>query len=288
MTVYNLGSINVDLLYSVPHLPTAGETLAAHEMQQFLGGKGANISVAAARAGAEVRHIGAVGQDGGWTLERLNRYGVRTDQISTIDAPTGHAIIAVDPEGENLIILLGGANQKLTVDQVISSLTQAEPGDFLVLQNETNAQGFAARRAHERGLKVCYVAAPFDVQAVEHVLPHSDILILNAVEAEQLEAATGQNPDALPVQDVIVTLGAEGVRHYDNAAGHTHSHPAHKVPVLDTTGAGDTFAGYLVAGLDQGMTMAEALAQAQIAAALMVGRTGTADVIPTLSEVNSF
>ena len=118
MAIWNLGSINADMVYAMPHLPAAGETLAAHSLSQFLGGKGANMSVAAVRAGSTVHHIGAVGPDGAWAIDRMKGYGAGTDHIVQVETPTGHAIIAVEPEGENQIILFPGANRALSQDQL--------------------------------------------------------------------------------------------------------------------------------------------------------------------------
>ncbi|MCE8518591.1 ribokinase [Ruegeria pomeroyi] len=285
MAIWNLGSINADMVYAVPHLPGPGETLAASGMERFLGGKGANMSVAAARAGSHVHHIGAVGPDGRWAIDRLTEYGVDTRHIATLDAPTGHAIIAVEPGGENLIVLLPGANRAISPERVASVLADAAPSDLLVVQNETSAQVEAARLGRERGLTVCYAAAPFDAQAVRDVLPWLDFLILNAVEAEQLQQATGLSPDQLPVQHVIVTLGSKGARYFDTNQGKTAEYPAHKVKAVDTTGAGDTFTGYVLSGMDRGLPMPQAITQATRAAALMVMRHGTADVIPDLKEI---
>ncbi|WP_406647307.1 ribokinase [Aliisedimentitalea scapharcae] len=285
MAIWNLGSINADMVYTMPHLPTAGETLAATELDQFLGGKGANMSVAAARAGSLAHHIGAVGPDGKWAVDRLTEYGVDTRHIAQIDVPTGHAIIAVDQQGENQIILYSGANQKIDQNSLKQALTQANAGDILVMQNETNLQVDAARMARGLGLKVCYAAAPFDEVAVQAVLPYLDFLILNQVEAAQLERSTGKTPDALGVSDVIMTLGARGARHIDGNTGVIHDIPALPVTAVDTTGAGDTFTGYILSGLDRGLPMVNAMAQANRAAALMVTRHGTADVIPDLKDV---
>lgn len=285
MTIWNLGSINADLVYAVPHLPEAGETLAASELQKFLGGKGANMSVAAARAGAQVSHIGAVGSDGRWARDRLTEYGIDTRHIAEVDGPTGHAIIAVDAQGENLIVLLPGANHAVEKQQLTQALGKAQAGDLLVMQNETNAQVEAAKLGRDLGLTVCYAAAPFQAEAVQAVLPYLDFLILNEIEAEQLQAASGLAPSDLPVEHVIVTLGAKGARYHQR--GHDpQEFEAHKVTAVDTTGAGDTFTGYVLAGMDRGMPMAQAIAQANRAAALMVMRHGTADVIPNLKEVH--
>lgn len=287
MAIWNLGSINADMIYAVPHLPAPGETLAATGLQRFLGGKGTNMSVAAARAAAHVRHIGAVGPDGGWAVERLLEYGVDTRHIRRVDAPTGHAVVAVEPGGENQIVIYPGANRAIPEDAVRAALAEAAAGDILLIQNETNAQVLAARIGRELGLRVCYAAAPFDAAAVQAVLPQLDFLILNAVEAAQLEQATGLAPQALPVRDVIVTLGAEGARYFDTNKGETRDFPAIPVTSVDTTGAGDTFTGYVLAGLDRGMPMAQAIAQAMRAAAIMVTRHGTADVIPDLKDVQA-
>ncbi len=285
MAIWNLGSINADMVYSLPHLPQAGETLAAGEFAQFLGGKGANMSVAAARAGSHVCHIGAVGPEGTWARDRLMEYGVDTRHIAQIDTPTGHAIVAVDQGGENQIILFPGANRAITQDQLGQALSAASAGDILVMQNETNLQAEAARMGRDLGLQVAYAAAPFDAKAVQAVLPHIDLLFMNEVEAGQLQEATGLAPEALGVADVIITLGAKGARHIHGPSGEVQEISALPVTPLDTTGAGDTFTGYVLAGLDRNMPMAQAMAQATRAAALMVTRHGTADVIPDLKEV---
>ncbi|WP_171175220.1 ribokinase [Ruegeria sp. HKCCD8929] len=285
MAIWNLGSINADMVYAVPHLPGPGETLAASKLEQFLGGKGANMSVAAARAGSHVCHIGAVGPEGRWAVERLTEYGVDTRHISEAEVPTGHAIIAVDAGGENQIVLFPGANHSIGADQLGQALSSAQAGDLLVMQNETNAQVEAAKMGRDLGLKVCYAAAPFEAEAVQAVLPHLDFLILNEVEAEQLQQASGLSPDQLPVPQVIVTLGSRGARYFDTASGETQEFPAFKVEAVDTTGAGDTFTGYVLAGIDRGMPIAQAISQAIRAAAIMVTRHGTADVIPDLKDV---
>ncbi len=286
MTIWNLGSINADVVYSVPHIPTPGETLSSTNRETFLGGKGANMSVAAARAAARVSHIGAVGPDGRWAADRLLEYGVDTRNITEVETETAQAIIMVDAHGENAIVLHPGANGEIPQTTLQTAMAEAETGDWLVIQNETNLQRTAATLGKKMGLRVAYAAAPFDADRVQAVLPHLDFLILNAVEASQLEQATGQSPADLSVKDVIVTLGADGADWY-SADGKQHF-DAIKVDPVDTTGAGDTFTGYVLAGLDRGMPMGQAIGQAMKAAALMVTRHGTADVIPDLAEVQAF
>ena len=283
MTVYNLGSINADYVYQVSHLPLPGETLEARSMSRGLGGKGANMSVAAARAAARVCHIGCLGPDGAWAAERLLEYGVDTRFIAVQSEATGHAIIAVDTAGENSIVLYPGANHQQSQTVIAKALSQAHAGDWLLLQNETNTQSYAATTAKALGLSVAYAAAPFEAPAVQAVIDTLDLLILNVVEAEQLQQATGLTAEQLPVRDIIVTLGAEGCLWY--GAEGRQAFPAMEVEPVDTTGAGDTFTGYVVAGLDRGMPMAQAISQGIKAAGLMVTRLGTADVIPDLKDL---
>lgn len=285
MTVWCLGSVNADHVYRLPHLPAPGETLAAAEYARGLGGKGANMAVAAARAGARVELVGAIGPDGGWMKQRLAGYGVSVTHLAEGGMPSGHAVIYVDAAGENQIVIFGGANRALEAGQATTAFANAVPGDTFVCQNETNLQREAAEIAKGKGLRVVYAAAPFDVAAVRDMLGAADMLVLNAVEAAQLEAATGTAPEALPVADIIVTRGAEGVRWIDTKAGQSRDFPATPVTAVDTTGAGDTFTGYLLATLDGGMAMAEAIDLAGKAAALKVTRQGAADAIPARDEV---
>jgi ribokinase len=290
MTVWNLGSINADHVYRVPHLPGPGETISASALSKGLGGKGANMSVAVARAGARAAHIGAVGNDGRWAVERMMEYGVDTRWIREVAAPTGHAIINVDDDGENAIVIYPGANRDIPESAVGLALAEAEPGDILLMQNETNKQRFAADIGSKLGLRIVYAAAPFSVAAITAILPMLDILVLNAVEMEQLHAATGMVPGPeMGVPNVLVTRGAEGCVLFEKSKGYEpQSFAAHPVDPVDTTGAGDTFTGYFLAGLDRGMPKAQAIDLAMRAAALMVTRKGTADVIPDLREVQSF
>ena len=286
MAVWNLGSINIDNVYTVPHIPAPGETLAATDQANFLGGKGANMSVAIARSGSRVLHIGAVGQDGLWTVERLLEYGVCTQHISVVEANTSQAIIAVAQDGENAIILVDGASGHIPQATLQNALSEAQTGDWFIAQNETNLQRTGVELARKMGLKVGYAAAPFDATRVQAVLPSLDFLILNEIEAQQLQDATGKSPDALGVADVIVTLGGDGADWY-GANGMVHFEAIPVTPV-DTTGAGDTFTGYVISGLDQGMSMPQAIRMATKAGALMVTRHGTSDVIPDLAEVRAF
>ncbi|MCU9848114.1 PfkB family carbohydrate kinase [Defluviimonas sp. WL0024] len=287
MTIYNLGSINIDHFYRVPHLPAPGETLAAESYTVGLGGKGANQSAAAAKAGARVVHIGAVGSDGTWAVDRLAGWGVDTRHIARLDTPSGHAIINVDAGGENAIVLFPGANWALPFSLIDAALAGAGPSDTLLLQNETAHQAEAAALARELGMRVIYSAAPFDIGAVQAVLENVTVLALNAVEADQLAAAMGIGLDLIDVPELLVTRGAEGAEWRSREGDRAVAAPV-KVHAVDTTGAGDTFAGYFAAARDAGRPPAAALSLAGAAASLKVTRHGTADAIPTLDEVEAF
>lgn len=286
MTVFCVGSINADHFYDVPHIPAPGETLAGANFRIGLGGKGANQSVAAAKAGSAVVHIGAVGADGAWAVERLTALGVGTEFIATVAEPTAHAIINVAADGENAIVIYPGANMCQSEPAIASALGAAKPGDHLILQNEASLQVEAARLAQEAGLSVIYSAAPFATDAVDAMLSHADVIAVNEGEAAQLTRALDTSLEVLPVEGVLVTKGADGAE-FVTSTGRI-SVPAHPVQPVDTTGAGDTFLGYFAAGLDQGMELRAAMELASAAAALKVTQPGTADAIPSRDEVEAF
>jgi len=283
MAIYNLGSINIDLFYSVPHLPAGGETIAATDHAKGLGGKGANQSVSASQAGSDVFHIGAIGPGGGWTLETLSRFGVNTDHVRTTTHETGHAVIVVDAEAENTIVLFQGANVEQSDAAVADALGGAKKGDLLLLQNETNLQVEAAKIARDKGMRVVYSAAPFSVQAVAAVLPYVDILVLNEVEAQQLHDGFG----VVEGPEMIVTLGSKGAL-WRTPDGEEIKQGAFAVKAVDTTGAGDCFIGSVAAALDQGLPRKDALRYASGAAAIQVSRHGTAEAMPSRTQVQAF
>ncbi|MEL7349172.1 MAG: PfkB family carbohydrate kinase [Pseudomonadota bacterium] len=286
MTLHVFGSINIDHVYAVPHAPVAGETLAAAGYEAFLGGKGANQAIAAARAGAPVRLAGAVGQGAEGALAELAGAGVNTEGVAQLAAPTGHAVIYVEPSGENRIVIFGGANRALTPAVLEAALAAARPGDWWLTQNETAlvAESMAAARA--KGLRTAHAAAPFDPEACAAVLPHTDLLAVNEGEAAALASHLETVPEALPVPMTLVTRGGEGATWRD-AAG-TQTVPAFAVAAVDTTGAGDCFLGTLLAGLDTGLATGDALRRAAAAAAITVTRPGAASAIPNRAAVDAF
>jgi len=288
--ILNFGSLNIDHVYQVEHIVRPGETLPSASYQVFAGGKGANQSAALAKAGAAVFHAGRVGPEGGWLVEKLA--GLGADMRYTVEdqAPTGHALIQVDTQGRNAIVLFPGCNQRLDEAQIDSTLADFGPGDLLLLQNEVNQLPHLMRRARDRGLRICFNPAPFTPQVQEYPLELVDILVLNEVEGEGLSGK--QEPrgvvEALvrryPRASIVLTLGAEGVL-YSSPQECFHV-PAQQVQAADTTAAGDTFIGYFLVGLAAGQAPRQAAQRACRAAALCVGRPGAMDSIPRKEELD--
>ena len=187
MKVLSFGSLNIDYTYKVPHFVKKGETLASESLQVFGGGKGLNQSVALAKAGTEVYHAGAIGQDGMFLLDMLKDAGANTDYVKILDTVrTGNAIIQNDKSGDNCIILYGGANQAITREQVDEVMSHFESGDYLVLQNEINELGYIVEKAHEKGMIIVLNPSPMNEKILALPLDVIDYFILNEVEAAQI------------------------------------------------------------------------------------------------------
>jgi ribokinase len=286
MTIYNLGSINIDHIYGLPHLVTPGETIAASSYDTALGGKGANQSIAIAKAGGSVFHAGMIHRDDEKWLKPLHAAGVNTDAVLRGDIPTGHAIVAVDNEsehqGENQIILAPLSNQALPSTLIGAMLEPAVAGDWALAQNETNLTAEFLAAAKSKGLHICYSAAPFVIGTTLALLPLVDLLIVNQIEAEALSQATGKPVHELDIPHLIVTHGADGAD-YSGIDGQFHI-AALNVTAVDTTGAGDTYLGYVLAQIDQGAPMQDAMRIATTAAAIQVTRHGASAAIPDMAE----
>lgn len=291
MNILNLGSINVDHVYAVAHFVRAGETLAGTRYQVFAGGKGFNQSMALARAGACVIHLGRIGRDAEWLLRRLQAEGIETAHITSDEAATGHAVIQVVPSGENAIVLYGGANLALTDSDLDVALAACSPGDYFLLQNETSLVGEAISKAHARGMRVILNPAPMAANILEAPLERVDMFILNETEAEGLTGQSNQDEiqatmrRRFPRAATVLTLGHRGAVYAD--ATTSHHEAALSVTAVDTTAAGDTFIGYFLAELMRGGDPAAALKAGCRAAAICVTRAGASDSIPYRNEVES-
>lgn len=284
------GSVNLDLIFALDHLPGAGETVLGPSTRLEPGGKGANQAVAAARDGATVLMAGCVGQDSlaDAALATLRADGVDLSRVSRGNLATGCAAICTDADGRNMIAVGSGANLQARADQVEDAVLT--PGTTLVLQRETDPQEIAAliRRARARGARIVLnlaPAGPLDADAMAAL----DWLIVNETEAEWLAARHGTAPDATGLHGalgvgIVRTLGGRGSEWAGaDSAGHVAAHP---VEVVDTTAAGDCFTGVLAAALDQGMAMEEAMARAGVAAGLCCGRAGSQNSLPTAAETD--
>lgn len=285
--ILNFGSINLDLVYRVATLPLPGETLASRSYEKYLGGKGVNQSIAALRCGAEVRHIGCVGPDGGWLRDQIAEFGLTLEGIKSVQDHTGHAVILVDDAAENQIVLYGGSNQAFTMDQIEAALKRADPKtDWVICQNETNLVHELAQSARQKNFRTAYSAAPFEAAHAIPMLDHIDLLAVNEVEAAALQDALGKDPRDIGLRYLLVTKGADG------ADLHTHHEtihqPAFSVTPQDTTGAGDTFLGAFMAEFTLSNSPAKALRFAAAASAIQVTRAGAAPAIPMRDDVLAF
>ena len=288
--IINFGSINIDHVYRVPHLVKPGETLSSLDLVTGLGGKGANQSVAIARAGVSVAHVGRVFKGDRWAVELLASTGVDTDNIALIEGASGHAIIQVDDQGENAIVLHGGANQSFSIADIESALNHNQQARYLLMQNETNLLAEAFELAQAKGIKIVLNPAPMTDNIKDLPLAKLDTLIVNQGEAEALCGAadidqmTQQMAALAPQTRVVVTLGGDGAMLLANGEVTHINSPS--VDVVDTTGAGDTFVGYFLAGVAEGMNDHNALQRACLAGSIAVTRQGAITAIPDRSEVN--
>jgi ribokinase len=289
MKILNFGSVNVDYVYGVDHFVKPSETLASQSYEVFMGGKGCNQSVALAKAGAEVYHAGNIGKDGLWIKEQLEKWGVNTDLLNSTDGPTGHAIIQVVPEGQNAIIIHGGANRTVTSEQIDKTLNHFGPSDILLLQNEINGIPELIEAAFAKGMKIVFNPAPMTSEVNSFPLNKIDVFIINEVEGQEL---TQQNSttDILRVMAIrfpnaatLLTLGEKGAV-YSHRNIHTEV-KAQRVKAVDTTAAGDTFIGYFLVSQALGLALEKCLDTAAKAAAVCVTRKGGAISIPEREEV---
>jgi len=285
------GSMNIDHVYQLPHFLRPGETMASLFYQRNAGGKGLTQAIALARAGQETAFAGNIGADGLFLRELLDAEGVDTSCIRMGATPTGHAIIQVDEQGGNAILLYGGANQQVTEEQVDSALKSCAPGDLVLLQGEINLVPQIIRAAHGRGLRVALNPSPAAPEMKEWPLEAVDFLLLNEVEGEDLTGCREPHKmlDALlqrcPRCRMVLTLGEEGAIYAD--AHQRIVQPAMRVQAVDTTAAGDTFTGYFLQAMLEGCGVQQALRRAVCAAAMAVSCPGASASIPRRAEVEA-
>lgn len=289
MKFLNFGSLNVDKVYTVPHFVREGETLASLEYNEFAGGKGLNQSIALAKAGTNVFHAGRIGEDGHFLIQTLEQEGINTDNIYTYGSITGHAIIQVNSNAENCILLLGGANKQITTQQIDSALDKFTSADFLVIQNEINDIEYIINAAHEKGLTIALNPSPIDDNIKTLDFSKIDYLIFNEIEGKEISGETQLEKilDTLLSKysnlKLVLTLGEKGVIYKDTVQKIRQD--IFNVNVVDTTAAGDTFLGYFLSIISRNAPIKEALRIASKAASIVISRDGASISIPDLAEV---
>jgi ribokinase len=292
------GSINMDLIATTPRLPKPGETLAGGSFSTAAGGKGANQALAATRAGAEVRMVGAVGDDAfaDGALALLREGGTDLSGVRSIAGATGTAsILVAEDGGENVIVVVAAANGRLDEDDARAALGQTGTGDMLLLQLEVPARAVEAAldTARRRGTTSILNIAPLTADASRLALM-ADIVIANESEFELLSGRPGLTDDMREHEmrrlheadgrSFVVTLGERGaVAIRDGAIVRARGL---RIEPVDTVGAGDTFCGYLAAGLDAGLVFEQALHRAAVAGSLACLKPGAQPAIPLAIEVD--
>lgn len=289
MKVLNMGSLNYDYVYAVDHMVVEGETQASSRMDTFCGGKGLNQSIALAKAGVFVYHAGLVGEDGQLLMETCKKYGVDTTFVRSIPGKSGHAIIQLDWKGQNCILLYGGSNRRFTKDYVDEVLDAFESGDLLLLQNEINEMGYIVDRASAKGMNIILNPSPYNDELKQVDMNKISIFLVNEIEGAQITGT--EKPEEMleamrknyPGARVVLTLGKDGAIYQDEKRRCRQE--IFPVKAVDTTAAGDTFTGYFIAGLLEGMPIEEIMKRCARASAIAVSRKGAAQSIPFPKEL---
>lgn len=289
MKILNFGSCNIDYVYNVSEFVKAGETISALSTSEHPGGKGLNQAVAAARAGGNVFFAGNIGVDGIFLKELLENSGVNTKYLKINKARTGNAIIQIDENGENCIIVSAGANALLNEAYIKSVTADFARGDICMLQNETPCTDFIIKQAKACGMTVICNPSPMNEKITDSAIGMCDYIIANKTEGKALTGK--EEPDDIlkalfkkyPHTKTVLTLGKNGSIYSDGTD--TVKRPSFKADPVDTTGAGDTFTGYYTAMISKGKTAAEALKTASAAAAIATEKQGAASSIPPIANV---
>lgn len=298
-----LGSLNMDLVTNVKVTPKVGETILGRGFSEIPGGKGANQAVAMGRLGGQVSMLGRVGDDNFGTdlLEALTKSGVKSDNVKKVSgSPTGTALIMVNDDGDNSIVVIPGANFKLTPDCIESKEVDKalKEADYLVAQLETPMETIelAFDKAKKMGLKTVLNPAPAQALS-KSLISNVDLLIPNETEFELLTGHSAETKEGLQagadllfdqgISALIITLGKKGALYIDK--DHKNFHVSgYEVEAVDTTAAGDSFIGGLVTALSEGASMEDAMAFAMKVGAVTVTKHGAQSSLPSRKEIESF
>ncbi len=287
------GSINIDMTYHIDHIVREGETITATSFSMGAGGKGANQAAALAKAGADVFLAGRTGSDACFIMDKLKGFKVDTSLVKVDEGPrSGKALIQVDKAGRNSIIVLPAANREQSDDDITHALGVFSKGDWLVLQNEVNGLAGLISMAKAKGMHVCINPSPLDEMIKELPLQDCDMIFVNEEEGAMLAgkglgATTDEVIGALkaeyPGQVVILTLGKKGACHISREG--VFFQDIIDYPVVDTTGAGDSFLGFYLASHQRGLAVEDCLYYASKASGIAVSRPGAMDAMPFREEV---
>ena len=291
MKILNFGSLNYDYTYKTDHFVLPKETLSSFSYMKNYGGKGLNQSIALSRAKMNVYHAGKVGSDGNSLINLLKNNNVNTDFIFVDEKEvTGHAIIEVC-NGENRILLYGGANQNISEKDIDDVLANFDKDDVLLLQNEINNISYLISKAYEKGMKIIMNVAPFNDDVFTYPLELIDMYVVNEAEASGLLEENFYDFEKMKDtflrkyrdKQVLLTLGEHGAYFLDR--GEEYYKEAIKTEVVDTTAAGDTFLGYFLSSYLNDNDALKALDLATKASSITISRSGAAVSIPYIGEI---
>lgn len=290
MKILNFGSLNLDHIYRVEHFTGAKETQITEAPITIPGGKGLNESVALARAGAEVWQAGMIGEDGQMLLDALQREGVHTEFVRVVEERTGHAVVQVDPMGQNAVLQYGGANNCITEEFIDEVLEAFDEGDVILLQNQISCLPQIIDKAYNKGMKIVIKPSPYTDGLKKCDLSKIWMFLVNRTEGRCMTSYV-QPGDMMiefrtryPDANVLLTLSENGAFFLDRES--SLYQPAFKMKEQDTTGAGDVFIGFFLRSYLDGEPVPDAMKRAAAASAISVTRTGSASSTPTREEVD--
>lgn len=289
MKVLVFGSLNIDFIYKLEHIVMPNETIKSTTCEVSAGGKGLNQAMAFAKTGLPVYIASNLGKNGQVLADALSSGNVDISLLNHVDEDSGEAIIQVDENGNNAIIVCGNCNEHITKEYIESVFSHFEKGDILVIQNEINNLDLIINTAKDKGIILVFNPSPFNHVIKTLPMNKIDYLFINEVEGKQLTGFEDEKSIVkhilkdYPDMKIVLTLGERGAVYADK--NEYIYEPAKKVEVVDTVGAGDTFTGYFIYGVESGKTIKESLQMAAIASSIVIGRHGAGNSIPTLYEV---
>ena len=292
MKVLVFGSLNIDLIFSVDYIVRGGETISSSDFKRSAGGKGANQAAALAKAGLETFLAGKIGADGAFLRGLLESYGVNTAHVLNYGGATGQAIIQLDRDRQNAIVLFAGGNAAIEAAEVDAVLAGFGEGDHLVLQNEISLSPLIIEKARERNMRIVLNPSPYDGRIGQFPLDLVDMLFVNEIEGSGLAGLPlgslhSAVLDALTLRfprcEIVLTVGKEGA--YYGLGAERAKGEIIDTPVVDTTAAGDTCLGFFLAARARGFSPEAALAAACRASSIAVSRPGAMESIPFAREV---